>query len=119
MLITDGGCQTFNAFIYNPSRNRSDSAPFDTLYLQTPVEDGLVANTTLDRPGHKWTSDLKIPLGLFNVEYGHAKGTQWRMNFFRTVVDPKTFPAQTLGAWSPPDEASFHITKFFGKMAFV
>lgn len=41
------------------------------------------------------------------------------MNFFRTVVDPKTFPNQTLGAWSPNGEPNFHNTPKFGHVEFV
>lgn len=50
---------------------------------------------------------------------GAAQGTKWRMNFFRTVVAPDTFPNQTLSAWSPPDKASFHMTPFFGHVEFI
>ncbi|KXJ91592.1 hypothetical protein Micbo1qcDRAFT_163368 [Microdochium bolleyi] len=110
---------TFNAFIYNPSKVRDPAFPLDTFFIQTPVQDGLVATTALDRAAEKWTSTARIPLGLFNVDDGKAKGTEWRMNFFRTVVSPETYPAQELGAWNPPDEASFHKTPFFGKVKFV
>ena len=53
--------------------------------------------TTLDKYNESWISKAKIPLGLFNVDDGKAKGTEWRMNFFRTVTSPETFPNQTLG----------------------
>ncbi|CAK4006893.1 domon-like type 9 carbohydrate-binding module domain [Lecanosticta acicola] len=110
---------TFNAFIYNPSKVRASGAPFDTFYIQTPVEDGLTARTTLDKEARTWVSAVKVPLGFFNVDDGRGKGTKWRMNFFRTVVAPSQFPNQTLGAWSPTDEANFHMTPFFGRVAFV
>jgi hypothetical protein len=110
---------TFQAFIYNPSKVRAAGAPFDTFFITQPLIDGLTASTTLDKPGKTWVSAATIPLGLFNVDPGKAKGTRWRMNFFRTVVSPSTYPNQTLGAWSPPDQASFHMTPFFGHVQFV
>ena len=110
---------TFNAFIFNPSKVRAPGAPFDRFPIQTPVVDGLIASTVLNKPKKTWVSDVRIPLGLFNVDEGQAKGTKWRMNFFRTVVAPETFPDQWLGAWSTPDAASFHKTPFFGNIAFV
>ncbi|KAJ6520629.1 hypothetical protein DFH09DRAFT_1194051 [Mycena vulgaris] len=82
---------TFQAFIYNPSKVRADGAPFDTFFVAEPLVDGLTA----------------------------AKGTQWRMNFFRIITAPSTFPAQFLGAWNQPNEANFHMTPFFGNVAFV
>ncbi|KAF2170411.1 hypothetical protein M409DRAFT_64161 [Zasmidium cellare ATCC 36951] len=109
---------TFQASIYNLSKTASDTAPFDTAYWTDPLTDGFTATTTLSKPNETWISVVKIPLGLFNVDDGQAKGTQWRMNFFRTVVAPSTFPEQVLGAWSPPDEA-FHVTRFFGRVLFV
>lgn len=72
---------TFNAFIYNPSKVRAENAPFDTLYIQTPIEDGVTGTTVLDKKKKTWVSDVKIPLGFFNVDDGKAKGTKWRMNF--------------------------------------
>jgi len=111
--------KTFNAFIYNPSKVRDPAFPLDTFFIQTPIQDGLVASTALDKGAKKWTSTARIPLGLFNVDEGKAEGTEWRMNFFRTVVSPKTYPDQGLGAWNPPDEASFHKTPFFGKVNFI
>jgi hypothetical protein len=110
---------TYQAFIFNPSENRAPGAPFDHLFVSDPAADGFTAETTLDKPGETWISDVKIPLALFNVHDGKAKGTKWRMNFFRTVTNPDIFPDQGLGAWSPPDEASFHITKFLGHVKFV
>jgi hypothetical protein len=104
---------TFQAFIYNPSKVRA--TPLGTYFIPEPLP--LTADTVLDKPGQKWTSSASIPLGLFNVE--KPKGTDWRMNFFRTVVSPDMFPDQLLGAWSPPDQASFHMTPFFGKVRFV
>ncbi|CAG9942968.1 unnamed protein product [Clonostachys rosea f. rosea IK726] len=110
---------TYQAFVYNPSENRAEGAPFDHLFVSDPAADGFTATTTLDRENSLWTSVAQIPLGLFNVKAGKAKGTKWRMNFFRTITSPETFPDQVLGGWSPPDKASFHITKFFGHVEFV
>ncbi|KAF4998436.1 hypothetical protein FGRMN_3172 [Fusarium graminum] len=110
---------TYQAFVYNPSKDRSEGAPFDHFFISDPEGDGFEAKTKLDRRAKKWVSKAKIPLGLFNVDPGRAKGTKWRMNFFRTVTDPKTFPDQELGGWSSPNKASFHITKYFGRIEFV
>ncbi|KAI4147860.1 MAG: hypothetical protein LQ340_005341 [Diploschistes diacapsis] len=110
---------TFQAFIYNPSKIRAPGAPFDTFFITEPLADGLTAATTLDKAAKLWSSAVRIPLGLFDVDDGAAKGTRWRMNFFRTVVAPATFPAQGLGAWSPTNESNFHMTPFFGNVAFV
>ncbi|KIW07511.1 uncharacterized protein PV09_01476 [Verruconis gallopava] len=110
---------TFNSFIYNPSKIRAAGAPFDRFYISEPVVDGLTASTMLDKLGQTWKSSVRIPLALFNVDSGQAKGTLWRMNFFRTVVSPKTFPNQLLGAWSVPNAANFHMTPFFGYVKFV
>lgn len=110
---------TFQAFIYNPTKVRTSGAPFDRFYVSDPLVDGLTATTSLDKDAETWVSTATIPLGLFNVDSGEAQGTEWRMNFFRTVVAPDTFPDQGLGAWSPTDEASFHKTPFFGDVKFV
>ena len=110
---------TYQAFVYNPSKARVAGAAFDHFFITDPVDDGFVWNTELDKPGKTWTSQVKIPLGLFNVDNGKARGTEWRMNFFRTIVSPETYPDQGLGAWSPPDAANFHITKYLGHVQFV
>ncbi|KAI5864041.1 hypothetical protein GGS23DRAFT_479702 [Durotheca rogersii] len=110
---------TFQAFIHNPSKVRAAGRAFDTFFVAQPLADGLAARTVLDRAARTWTSTATVPLGLFNVDPGRARGTAWRMNFFRTVVAPDTFPDQLLGAWSPPDQPSFHITPFFGNVYFV
>ncbi|TWU75936.1 hypothetical protein ED733_006355 [Metarhizium rileyi] len=110
---------TYQAFVYNPSKVRADGAPFDHLFVPDPAADGFSAVTKLNKPENLWVSDVKIPLGLFNIDSGSARGTQWRMNFFRTVVSPQTYPDQGLGAWSVPNKASFHITPYFGKVTFV
>lgn len=110
---------TYQAFVYNPSKDRSEGAPFDHFFIDDITADGFTADTTLDKDAKKWVSKGEIPLALFNVDTGKAKGTHWRMNFFRTVVAPETFPDQLLGAWSVPDKASFHISKYFGKVQFV
>ncbi|KAL7624585.1 hypothetical protein AAE478_006152 [Parahypoxylon ruwenzoriense] len=110
---------TFQAFIHNPSKVRASGRPFDTFYVAQPLVDGLTAETTLDKEAQTWTSSATIPLGLFNVDNGKARGTEWRMNFFRTVVAPDTFPDQLLGAWNPTNESNFHMTPFFGKVTFI
>ena len=110
---------TYQAFVYNPTKVRAAGAPFDHFFVSDPATDGFSAVTTLDRPGKLWVSDVKIPLGLFNVDKGRARGSSWRMNFFRTVVGPNTYPNQELGAWSSPNKASFHITPYFGRVKFV
>jgi hypothetical protein len=98
---------------------RADGAPFDTFFVATPLIDGLTAVTHVDKPKGLWVSTAQIPLGFFNVDDGQAKGTQWRMNFFRIITAPSTFPAQFYGAWSQPDEANFHMTPYFGFVHFV
>ncbi|KAI0884559.1 uncharacterized protein GGS22DRAFT_188768 [Annulohypoxylon maeteangense] len=110
---------TFQAWIFNKSKVRAASAPLDTSYLTQPLVDGLTAETTLDKEAQTWVSSATIPLGLFNVDDGQAAGTEWRMNFFRTVVSPDTFPDQLLGAWNPTNESNFHMTPFFGRVSFV
>ncbi|KAI0008417.1 hypothetical protein F4779DRAFT_587214 [Xylariaceae sp. FL0662B] len=110
---------TFQAFIYNPSKVRATGAPMDTMFLTEPVADGLTAETILDKEAQTWTSSVAIPLGLFNIDNGKAAGTKWRMNFFRTVVSPDTFPDQFLGAWNPTNESNFHMTPFFGNVVFL
>ncbi|OAA56808.1 Carbohydrate-binding domain, family 9-like, subgroup [Cordyceps fumosorosea ARSEF 2679] len=110
---------TYQAFVYNPSKERAAGAPFDHAFISDPAADGFAAKTTLDKQAGTWRSEVSIPLGLFNVDEGKARGTRWRMNFFRTVVSPETFPDQQLGAWSVPDKASFHISKYFGTVNFV
>ncbi|EEU38858.1 uncharacterized protein NECHADRAFT_45731 [Fusarium vanettenii 77-13-4] len=110
---------TYQAFVYNPSKDRAEGAPFDHFFVSNPAADGFSATTKLDKAAECWVSKVKIPWGLFNVDDGAAKGTRWRMNFFRTVTSPSTFPDQELGAWSSPNKASFHITKYFGNVKFV
>ncbi|KAJ7075647.1 hypothetical protein B0H15DRAFT_866188 [Mycena belliarum] len=110
---------TFQAFIYNPSKVRALGAAFDTFYVATPLADGLTATTTVDKPKGLWTSKARIPLGLFNVADGTARGTQWRMNFFRIVTAPATFPDQFYGAWSRPNAPNFHMSPYFGNVKFV
>ncbi|KAM3544657.1 hypothetical protein ARSEF1564_002386 [Beauveria bassiana] len=110
---------TYQAFVYNPSKERAEGTPFDHAFISDPVADGFSAVTTLDKAKETWVSAVKMPLGLFNVDRGKAKGTKWRMNFFRTVVSPESYPEQGLGAWSVPDKASFHISKYFGNVNFV
>ncbi|PGH04312.1 hypothetical protein AJ80_08535 [Polytolypa hystricis UAMH7299] len=108
---------TYQAFIYNPSKVRAPDAPFDHFFVSDPLTDGITATTKLNRRRQTWVSKVQIPLGLFNVD--EPRGTRWRMNFFRTITSPSTFPDQELGGWSSPDEASFHKTPFFGHVRFV
>lgn len=110
---------TFQAFIYNPSKVRAPNTPFDTFFITEPLVDGLNATSSLDKAAHTWTSAVRIPLGLFNVDDGTAQGTQWRMNFFRTITSPSLYPNQILGAWSPTNQSNFHMTPFFGNVHFV
>ncbi|ROW14257.1 hypothetical protein VPNG_04303 [Cytospora leucostoma] len=110
---------TFQAFIYNPSKVRAAGAAFDRFYITDLAADGIAASTTLDYDAGTWVSDVQIPLGLFNVDNGTARYTKWRMNFFRTITGPDTFPNQTYGGWSVPDEANFHMTPYFGEVAFI
>ncbi|KAI0156588.1 hypothetical protein GGR57DRAFT_85583 [Xylariaceae sp. FL1272] len=110
---------TWQAFVYNPSKVRTTGAPFDNGQLHNPIEDGLVTTTSLDKDAGIWVSNASLPLALFNVDNGQAEGTKWRMNFFRTVVAEATFPDQLLGAWSPTNESSFHMTPFFGDVTFT
>ncbi|KAI9744416.1 MAG: hypothetical protein M1818_001945 [Claussenomyces sp. TS43310] len=110
---------TYQAVVYNPSKVRADNAPFDHFFVTDPATDGFSATTTLDEEAQLWTSEVIVPLGIFNVDNGTAKGTEWRMNFFRTITDATIYPNQTLGAWSPPNKASFHITPYFGRVTFV
>lgn len=110
---------TFQAFIYNPSKVRAAGAAFDRFYITDLADDGITANTSLAYDASTWVSDIQIPLGLFNVDKGKGRGTKWRMNFFRTITGPTTFPNQTYGGWSVPDEANFHMTPYFGEITFV
>ncbi|KAK5996087.1 Extracellular protein [Cladobotryum mycophilum] len=110
---------TLQTFVYNPSKRRAPGTPFDHFVVPDPFTDKILATTKLDRPGQTWTSKVQIPLGLFNVERGKARGTEWRMNFFRTVTSPALFPAQVMAAWSPPDVADFHVTAAFGHLKFT
>ncbi|EER40804.1 conserved hypothetical protein [Histoplasma capsulatum var. duboisii H88] len=109
---------TYQSFIYNPSRVRAENAPMDHAFISDPFGDGMLAKTTLNRQANTWKSEVQIPLALFNAPED-LRGTRWRMNFFRTITNPQTFPDQKLGAWSPPNEPNFHMTPFFGHVAFV
>ncbi|KAJ2688287.1 hypothetical protein IWW39_002331 [Coemansia spiralis] len=108
---------TFNAFIFNPSRVRKAHKPFDHAYIAEPFSDGFTVDTVLDKKGKKWTSRSTIPLALFNGE--NPRGTTWRMNFFRTITSPSTFPNQQLCGWKNTGQANFHITPSFGTVQFV
>ena len=110
---------TFNAFIFNPSKVREEGAAFERYYIQDPTAAGLVSTTKLDKQKQIWKSTACLPLSLWSIEEGRARNTKWRMNFFRTVVSPESFPEQTYGGWSSPDAANFHKTPFFGSVRFV
>lgn len=109
---------TYQAVVYNPTKVRAANAPFDHFFVTDPSTDGFSASTTLDKAAQTWWSSVQIPLALFNLD-GHVQGSQWRMNFFRTITSPSMYPNQTLGAWSPPNQPSFHITPYFGHVAFI
>ncbi|KAF3483172.1 uncharacterized protein GIQ15_02496 [Arthroderma uncinatum] len=108
---------TYQAFVYNPSKNRAEGAPFDHAFITDPIADGITSKTSLAQAEGRWSSDVHIPLALFNVDT--PCGSKWRMNFFRTVTSKETYPDQVLGAWNSPNKASFHITSFFRKLVFV
>ncbi|QKX64700.1 uncharacterized protein TRUGW13939_11876 [Talaromyces rugulosus] len=108
---------TYQAVVFNPTKVRADGAPFDHFFVTDPYTDGFTASTTTNKNTSTWESNVKIPLALFDVD--EVKGSKWRMNFFRTITSPSIYPNQTLGAWSPPDQASFHMSPFFGHVVFV
>lgn len=110
---------TWTAFIYNPSKDRSEGFPFARFYIPEPEIVGFTVETTLDREAEMWTSRSQIPFALFNIDDGQAKGTQWRMNFLRTTYDPTKPAEQGLSAWQPMEEANFHITPLMGHLVFV
>lgn len=110
---------TYQAFVYNPTKVRTPGAAFDHFFINDIYNDGFSATTTLDKNAETWVSKAKIPLGLFNVDSGKAKGTEWRMNFFRTVTSAAMNGSQDLGAWNPPNQASFHMSPYFGKVKFI
>lgn len=88
---------TLWTFAYNPSRRRAPGTPFDRFVVPAPFTDGIGEATRPGRPGHVWESKVRIPLGLFSVDNGKAKGTAWRMDLFRTATSPQMFPNQTTG----------------------
>ena len=111
---------TFTAIIVNPSGSREEGAPFERHFIDDPIGTGFSSETILDRKRQTWTSSATIPLTLFGLATDrHARGEKWRINFFRTVTSAEDFPVQQYGAWSPPDEANFHKTSFFGHVEFV
>ncbi|KAK2746349.1 hypothetical protein FQN57_003231 [Myotisia sp. PD_48] len=109
------GNTTYQAIIYNPAKDRTGA--FDHLFVSTPAADGFSSATAINRKAETWVSQVRIPIKLFNVD--DARNTRWRMNFFRTVTNKEMFPNQDLGAWSVPNEASFHISRFFKHVLFV
>ncbi|KAJ1831452.1 hypothetical protein IWW55_003532 [Coemansia sp. RSA 2706] len=108
---------TYNAFVYNPSRVRKDGAPFDHAFIENPFADGFAVDTKVYKPEQAWYASSAIPLALFNGE--NPKGSVWRMNFFRTVTSPSTYPDQQLCGWKNTGAANFHITGAFGKLKFM
>ncbi|KFA60727.1 hypothetical protein S40285_04723 [Stachybotrys chlorohalonatus IBT 40285] len=105
--------------VYNPSKTRRAGQPFDHMLLSDPFNDNIRARTELSREKQRWVSRVEIPLALFNVDQGKAKGTAWRFNFFRTVTNRETWPHQQFGAWSVPNSANVHVTPYFGKIMFI
>ncbi|KAJ2596418.1 hypothetical protein H4R99_004931 [Coemansia sp. RSA 1722] len=108
---------TYNSFVYNPSRVRAAGQPFDHAFVTDPFADGFKVNTVLDKTNKVWTSESSIPLALFNGE--DPRGSVWRMNFFRTITGPDTFPNQQLCGWKNTNLANFHVTPVFGTVLFV
>ncbi|EGG03282.1 uncharacterized protein MELLADRAFT_109437 [Melampsora larici-populina 98AG31] len=113
------GNVTFQSIIYNPSKTADPNKPFENLFFKNPKEDGLISKTQINRSLHQWKSEFVVPLSIFNLQDGDGKGTEWRMNFFRTVTDSGLFPGQVLGAWSVPYLPRFHVTSYFGHVKFV
>ncbi|KAI9345250.1 hypothetical protein BDR26DRAFT_856613 [Obelidium mucronatum] len=119
--------QTYSAFIYNPSKVRTAGTPFDHFFVGSqPIDstnsckdgrcarfNGITAATTTNKAQKTWTSDVSLPLALFNVN--RPAGTIWRANFFRTTFDGKD---QTYGAWNAPNVISFHQVPCFGTLQF-
>ncbi|KAJ3006488.1 UNVERIFIED_CONTAM: hypothetical protein HDU68_004036 [Siphonaria sp. JEL0065] len=119
--------QTYSAFIYNPSKVRAAGTPFDHFFVGSqPIDssnsckdgrcarfDGITASTVADHDQKTWTSEVSIPLALFNVI--RPAGTIWRANFFRTTYDGTN---QQYGAWNAPNVISFHQTPCFGTLQF-
>ncbi|KAJ2852266.1 hypothetical protein IWW36_000409 [Coemansia brasiliensis] len=108
---------SYNAFVYNPSRVRAADAPFDHAFVVDPFGDGFEVDTQVDKSKHIWHSSNIIPLALFNGE--NPRGSSWRMNFFRTVTSPTTYPNQQLCGWKNTGAANFHISAAFGTVRFV
>ena len=110
--------QTYSAFIYNPTRTAKGD--FAECFI-APDDAGITATTKQYRSQHRWVSTVSLPLGLFNVDNGKAKGTRWRANFFRTIVSPETLGdvSAPYGAWSPTGSNEFHQTDKFGTLVFV
>ncbi|KAJ2591934.1 hypothetical protein IWW49_001292 [Coemansia sp. RSA 1797] len=108
---------TYNAFVYNPSRVRKEGAPFDHAFVMDPFGDGFEVDTRVNKKAQLWHTSSVIPLALFNGE--NPRGSTWRMNFFRTVTGPSTFPNQQLCGWKNTNAANFHITSAFGRVKFV
>ncbi|KAI9345223.1 hypothetical protein BDR26DRAFT_835218 [Obelidium mucronatum] len=105
--------QTYSAFIYNPSKVRTPGTPFDHFFIAArtaaaPVSTESPAATTTNKAQKTWTSDVSLPLALFNVN--RPAGTVWRANFFRTTFDGKD---QTYGAWNAPNVISFPPSSMF------
>ncbi|PHH92610.1 hypothetical protein CDD83_6537 [Cordyceps sp. RAO-2017] len=110
---------TYQAYVHNPSKTRAENQPFGRFIVEEPEQTGIRAFTSLNRWDKRWAVSVRLPLSLFNVGRGEGWGTHWRMNFFRTVVGPESWPKQRLGGWSPPNLAEFHMTQFFGRVKFL
>ncbi|KDO31716.1 hypothetical protein SPRG_03634 [Saprolegnia parasitica CBS 223.65] len=110
--------QTYSAFILNPRRDFSP--PVGHFYVGKDEAEaralGITATTSMYETNKTWTSDVSLPLNLFNVV--NPKGSVWRMNFLRKITSPATFPQLACGAWNAPNQDNFHLTSCFGRVRF-
>lgn len=103
----------YTARIHNPNKDfTKHSAAFIDDWDSYPI----TSETTRDVEAQTWTSDVSLPLSMFNV--AAPEGTQWRMNFFRTFYASSTDSTaeQEYGAWNPNKLVSFHQSPCFGKV---
>lgn len=72
--------------------------------------------TSVNNEARIWTCEMRIPASSFGLE-SIAKGTSWRVNFFRCDGlggdDRRRFLA-----WSPTGERNFHVPEHFGQLFF-
>ncbi|KAL3951868.1 hypothetical protein ACCO45_013585 [Purpureocillium lilacinum] len=108
---------TYQAFVYNPSKVRAEGAPFDHLFVSDPAADGFSATTKLDKPRKYWRSDVKIPLGLFNVDKGKARGTRWRMNFSAPSPARRRIPTRSSAPGARPTRPASTLRPTLGMCA--